>query len=217
MISGSNPDGATVASPLFAEEVYTNLMCPPELKQAWDILNEGRARLRVNLFLWHDKLFASANEHVNFLWDLYLRGGDVTMNAHHEFNERLDRAGWTWRLSDGNLLPHPADARKNIGNASECGPTGQGGRSGKWPADPSGFSYPPASPAYFAKSNVDFFIGEFAHQNPTEGHVWDFRAGWTHGAIAYKEGIFVIEYGFVLQGDPNDFNEGVNREAFSLF
>jgi hypothetical protein len=149
---------------------------PDHLAGAWEILNAGRRAAGLPP----------------------LAGGDVTADPHHDFLERPARAGWPASMTA------PPDARRGIGNYSECGSTGTAGPSRDaagttWPADPSGWSYPPMSAEALARQTVE--IVTVGIKDPHEGHRKDFHTAWTHAGIGHAGGMFVVDYGYLPGGD----------------
>jgi hypothetical protein len=176
---------------------------PSHLVEAFRIFNEGRIKEGLKPFEWHDKLYHSAQELVDWGWDNYINGkADVSADPHHEFLERLDRAGWKY-IDDNGLMPGPPPGRSGTTSASECGIGGTSvsrGEDGKdYPRDPSGWCHPFMAPESHAKELVQTLTVGIT--DPNEGHRWDYHAAWTHAALGYKAGMVVVDYGY-LPGEP---------------
>jgi hypothetical protein len=169
-------------------------MIPDHLAEAFRIIDDAHHAAGKPRFRWDDRLAAIAQDLADWGWSTYTAGGDYTADPHHEFLERGERHGWP------SLLIHPPDSKPGIFNRSEDGATGMGGPSGKYPADPSGFSYPPRAAAEHARHNVQILTSGVLP--PHEGHVWDFHTSWTHLGLGYKEGMFIMEYGYLPDEGP---------------
>lgn len=174
---------------------------PPHLAKAFKILNEGRKKEGLDPFKWSNKLHQSAQELADWGWKNYIaKTVDVSADPHWEFLERLDRAGWKYAGPDGRLLPKPPPGRPGGMNASEYGIGGSSeskGEDGKnYPKDPSGWCHPYKTAESHAREAV-WFLTSGAIPDPNEGHVWDFHAKFTHAAIGYNKGIFIIDYGYL--------------------
>ena len=173
---------------------------PSHLVKAFDIFNKGRIDSYLKPFKWHDKLYHSAQELADWGWDAYInKKADISKDPHHQFLERLDRAGWKYTDESGRLLPSPPPHRAGVTSASECGIGGTSvskGEDGKdYPKDPSGWCHPFMSPESHAKELVQTLT--VGIKDPNEGHRWDFHAGWTHAALGYNSGIIVVDYGYL--------------------
>jgi hypothetical protein len=173
---------------------------PPHLRKAWDILNQGRVAEGCKPFKWHDGLHKSAQELADWGWETYMAGKtDVMDHAHHDLFGRLDRAGWVYQGANGRLLPGPPPGRFGGFNASESGSGGSSSALGEdgrtYPREKSGWCHPFRTPETHARETVWAYTKGIT--NPKEGHRWDFHAGYTHAAIGYRMGMFVIDYGYL--------------------
>jgi hypothetical protein len=164
------------------------------LAPAFEMINSARDKIGMPRFLWDDRLYASAQELCEYLWKLYRSGGDATVEAHHDLVGRMERAGWTISMTA------PPDARRGIGNYSECQAGGTMPGSREYPPDPSGWAYPPMSTEDSARRLILILLDEQNQLGPDEPHVRDFHSSWTHIGIGHSQGMFALDYGY-LPGD----------------
>ena len=167
---------------------------PAHLVEPLRLFNEARRKIEKRPFLWDDRLGRAAQELCDWGWTFYLGGGDLTGDDHLDFDGRIRRSGFPM----GETPPH--DSKPGAGSVGECGAVGQGGASGRFPADPSGWSYPEKDPVALANVMIDILTG--GKLPPDEGHVWDFKTSWTHVGIGYKGGLMVLDYGYI-PGTPD--------------
>jgi hypothetical protein len=172
---------------------------PAHLAKAFEIINDGRAKIGRSRLHWSNALHKASQELTDKCWADLLAGRPV--DYHWDHLGRIERSGWP-------VGPPPPKMRPGWPyNHSEDGISG-GSTSGKY-ADQNGWAYSPNKPEDGARSTVYAYTESNLSHDHTEGHVWDFRLeAWTHIGIGHTGGMFAMNYGYHReeQLEREDFN-----------
>lgn len=166
-----------------------------QIAAAFAIINRGREAIGKPAFAWSAAHAASAQELADWQWNAYTTGSDdVDTAPHFDYMGRLERHGLVVQGMWGRGV-----SEYDYGGSS----WGRGDDGKEYPPTPSGWCHPYRTAVNHANHMVDVVAtGPYAKQNPDEGHVSDFRGGWTHAGVGWAGGFFVVDYGYLPLPQP---------------